>query len=80
MEVFSIIIVGFFLANLPRMVSASYCGSELGDMEVYAPYSYYGSEAGNDLGHDTLNDSVWGLNSTAVSFENNTFDKVIISL
>lgn len=49
------------------MVSASYCGSELGDMDVYAPYSYYGSEAGADVGHDALTDSVWGLSNSTVS-------------
>uniref|UniRef100_A0A1I8QAH5 Serine-rich adhesin for platelets n=1 Tax=Stomoxys calcitrans TaxID=35570 RepID=A0A1I8QAH5_STOCA len=47
------------LANIPRMISASYCGSEMGDLDIYSPYSYYGSEAGGDLTSD-INDSVWG--------------------
>ncbi|XP_036216996.2 serine-rich adhesin for platelets isoform X1 [Bactrocera oleae] len=50
------------LANIPRIISASYCGSEAGEFEIYAPYSYYGSEAGGDVATD-INDSVWGIPS-----------------
>ncbi|GBP10609.1 hypothetical protein EVAR_101503_1, partial [Eumeta japonica] len=50
------------LANIPRMISASYCGSEMGDLDIYAPYSYYGSETGVDISVD-INDSVWGIPS-----------------
>ncbi|XP_075148691.1 uncharacterized protein LOC142222435 [Haematobia irritans] len=50
------------LANIPRMISASYCGSEMGDLDIYSPYSYYGSEAGGDIATD-INDSVWGVPS-----------------
>ncbi|XP_061393968.1 uncharacterized protein LOC133329510 [Musca vetustissima] len=50
------------LANIPRMISASYCGSEMGDLDIYSPYSYYGSEAGGDITAD-INDSVWGVPS-----------------
>ncbi|XP_073816993.1 uncharacterized protein [Musca autumnalis] len=50
------------LANIPRMISASYCGSEMGDLDIYSPYSYYGSEAGGDISAD-INDSVWGIPS-----------------
>ncbi|XP_053945763.1 platelet binding protein GspB [Anastrepha ludens] len=50
------------LANIPRIISASYCGSEVGEFEIYAPYSYYGSEAGGDVATD-INDSVWGIPS-----------------
>ncbi|KAI8115282.1 Cytochrome P450 CYP12A2 [Lucilia cuprina] len=38
------------LANIPRMISNSYCGSEMGDLDIYSPYSYYGSETGGDIG------------------------------
>lgn len=55
----------FPLANIPRMISASYCGSEMGDLDIYSPYSYYGSETGGDITGD-INDSVWGI--PAVSF------------
>ncbi|KAH8278975.1 hypothetical protein KR018_012092 [Drosophila ironensis] len=48
------------LANIPRMISASYAGSEVGEFDIYAPYSYYGSEAGGDVATD-INDSVWGI-------------------
>ncbi|EDW15009.1 serine-rich adhesin for platelets isoform X1 [Drosophila mojavensis] len=48
------------LANIPRVISASYAGSEVGDLDIYAPYSYYGSEAGGDVATD-INDSVWGM-------------------
>ncbi|KAH8369110.1 hypothetical protein KR009_001548 [Drosophila setifemur] len=48
------------LANIPRMISASYAGSEVGEFDIYAPYSYYGSEAGGDVATD-INDSVWGM-------------------
>ncbi|GAB0099695.1 uncharacterized protein DMENIID0001_155820 [Sergentomyia squamirostris] len=38
------------LANLPRTVSMSYCGSEMGESEIYSPYSFCGgSEAGGDV-------------------------------
>uniref|UniRef100_A0A1B0FEI8 Uncharacterized protein n=1 Tax=Glossina morsitans morsitans TaxID=37546 RepID=A0A1B0FEI8_GLOMM len=47
------------LANIPRMTSSSYCGSEMGDLDIYSPYSYYGSETGGDIATD-INDSVWG--------------------
>ncbi|XP_067617584.1 serine-rich adhesin for platelets [Eurosta solidaginis] len=50
------------LANIPRIISASYCGSEVGEFEIYAPYSYYGSETGGDVATD-INDSVWGIPS-----------------
>ncbi|XP_037940903.1 uncharacterized protein LOC119673878 isoform X1 [Teleopsis dalmanni] len=50
------------LANIPRIISASYCGSEVGEFDIYAPYSYYGSEAGGDVATD-INDSVWGIPS-----------------
>lgn len=36
------------LGNLPR--AASYCGSEMGESDIYSPYSFHGSEAGNDIG------------------------------
>ncbi|KAH8417846.1 hypothetical protein KR222_007051 [Zaprionus bogoriensis] len=48
------------LANIPRVISASYAGSEVGEFDIYAPYSYYGSEAGGDVATD-INDSVWGV-------------------
>ncbi|XP_043654222.1 uncharacterized protein LOC122620692 [Drosophila teissieri] len=48
------------LANIPRIISASYAGSEVGEFDIYAPYSYYGSEAGGDVATD-INDSVWGM-------------------
>ncbi|XP_023170990.2 uncharacterized protein LOC111599555 [Drosophila hydei] len=48
------------LANIPRVISASYAGSEVGEFDIYAPYSYYGSEAGGDVATD-INDSVWGM-------------------
>ncbi|XP_064549363.1 uncharacterized protein LOC135435976 [Drosophila montana] len=48
------------LANIPRVISASYAGSEAGEFDIYAPYSYYGSEAGGDVAAD-INDSVWGM-------------------
>jgi len=47
-------------ANIPRIISASYAGSEVGEFDIYAPYSYYGSEAGGDVATD-INDSVWGM-------------------
>ncbi|KAL9897805.1 uncharacterized protein ACN427_006203 isoform 1-T2 [Glossina fuscipes fuscipes] len=47
------------LANIARMTSSSYCGSEMGDLDIYSPYSYYGSETGGDIVTD-INDSVWG--------------------
>ncbi|XP_055852381.1 uncharacterized protein LOC129916436 [Episyrphus balteatus] len=50
------------LANIPRVISASYCGSEIGEFDIYSPYSYYGSEAGGDVATD-INDSVWGVPS-----------------
>lgn len=49
-----------FIANIPRVISASYAGSEVGEFDIYAPYSYYGSEAGGDVATD-INDSVWGM-------------------
>lgn len=51
------------LANIPRVISASYCGSEIGEFDIYSPYSYYGSEAGGDVATD-INDSVWGVPSS----------------
>ncbi|KAM7361478.1 uncharacterized protein ACRADG_012196 isoform 1-T2 [Cochliomyia hominivorax] len=53
------------LANIPRMISASYCGSEMGDLDIYSPYSYYGSETGGDITTVDINDSVWGVPSGA---------------
>jgi len=32
----------------------------VGEFDIYAPYSYYGSEAGGDVATD-INDSVWGM-------------------
>lgn len=32
----------------------------MGEFDIYAPYSYYGSEAGGDVATD-INDSVWGM-------------------
>ncbi|KAL5283212.1 hypothetical protein ACFFRR_005857 [Megaselia abdita] len=59
------------LANIPRVISASYCGSEMGESDIYSPYSYYGgSEAGG--GDVADNDSVWGL-QTANGFNKNRF-------
>uniref|UniRef100_A0A1A9WS22 Uncharacterized protein n=1 Tax=Glossina brevipalpis TaxID=37001 RepID=A0A1A9WS22_9MUSC len=52
------------LANLPRMISSSYCSSEMGDLDIYSPYSYYGSETGGDIVSD-INDSVWGMPTTS---------------
>lgn len=41
-------------------MSASYCGSDMGESDIYSPYSYYGgSEAGG--GDVADNDSVWGM-------------------
>ncbi|XP_037815909.1 serine-rich adhesin for platelets [Lucilia sericata] len=51
------------LANIPRMISNSYCGSEMGDLDIYSPYSYYGSETGGDIITGDINDSVWGIPS-----------------
>lgn len=47
------------------MISASYCGSEMGDLDIYSPYSYYGSENGGDITGD-INDSVWGIPSVSL--------------
>ncbi|XP_055380870.1 serine-rich adhesin for platelets isoform X2 [Condylostylus longicornis] len=49
------------LANIPRVISASYCGSEMGESDIYSPYSFYGgSEAGADVAVD-LHDTIWGV-------------------
>ncbi|XP_037910726.1 uncharacterized protein LOC119651284 isoform X2 [Hermetia illucens] len=48
------------LANIPRVVSASYCGSEMGESDIYSPYSFYGSEAGGDIASD-IHEGVWGV-------------------
>jgi len=53
-------------ANIPRIISASYAGSEVGEFDIYAPYSYYGSEAGGDVATD-INDSVWGMPQVSFS-------------
>lgn len=47
----------FFLANVPRATAAmSYCGSEMGESEIYSPYSFCGSEAGLDVALGDPND------------------------
>lgn len=35
----------------------SYCGSEIGESEIYSPYSFYGSEAGHDVAQGEFNDA-----------------------
>lgn len=48
----------YYLANIVRNVSRSYCGSEISDMDVYSPYSFYGgSEAGTEVSQFDLHDS-----------------------
>lgn len=42
----------FNIGNAAR----SYCGSEIGESEIYSPYSFYGSEAGHDVAQGDLND------------------------
>jgi hypothetical protein len=34
----------------------SYCGSEMGESEIYSPYSFCGSEAGADVAQGDPND------------------------
>lgn len=34
----------------------SYCGSEMGESEIYSPYSFCGSEAGLDVAQGDPND------------------------
>lgn len=34
----------------------SYCGSEMGESEIYSPYSFCGSEAGFDVAQGDPND------------------------
>lgn len=43
----------------------SYCGSEMGESEIYSPYSFCGSEAGNDVAYE---DPQYGWNTGSVSF------------
>lgn len=52
-----------FAANLARGSSRSYCGSEIGDLDIYSPYSFYGgSEMGaNDTVIGTGDDGSWGV-------------------
>lgn len=45
--------------NLPRAISMSYCGSEMGESEIYSPYSFCGSEASNDVALSDPHDG-WG--------------------
>ena len=42
----------------------SYCGSEMGESEIYSPYSFYGSEAGTDV---AIGDPHDGWNNFSVS-------------
>lgn len=42
----------------------SYCGSEMGESEIYSPYSFCGSEAGNDVAYE---DPQFGWNTGSVS-------------
>lgn len=45
-------------ANVPRATAAmSYCGSEMGESEIYSPYSFCGSEAGFDVAQGDPNES-----------------------
>ena len=55
------ILNNFITANIPRVVSNSYCGSDMGESDIYSSYSYFaGSETtAADLAND--NDSVWGM-------------------
>lgn len=43
----------------------SYCGSEMGESEIYSPYSFCGSEAGNDVAYE---DPQFGWNTGSVSY------------
>lgn len=43
--------------NLPRAATQlSYCGSEMGESEIYSPYSFCGSEAGGDVAQGDPNE------------------------
>lgn len=47
----------FSTANVPRATATmSYCGSEMGESEIYSPYSFCGSEAGLDVAQGDPND------------------------
>lgn len=54
MKLFIIILI--CVANLPRSTTMSYCGSEMGESEIYSPYSFCGSEAGLDVAQGDPND------------------------
>lgn len=51
-----------FTVNLPRAISMSYCGSEMGESEIYSPYSFCGSEASCDVALGDPHDG-WGGNT-----------------
>ena len=53
-----------FLAH-PRTTTMSYCGSEIGDSEIYSPYSFCGSEAGTDVAQGDPNDG-WSKNQVRI--------------
>ena len=55
----------FFLAN--RCPTISYCGSEIGESEIYSPYSFCGSEAGTDVAQGDPNDG-WSKNQVIYIF------------
>jgi hypothetical protein len=48
--------------NIPRAISMSYCGSEIGESEIYSPYSFCGSEAGADVAQGDPHDG-WSTNT-----------------
>lgn len=56
--------VGKGFGQLPRAISMSYCGSEMGESEIYSPYSFCGSEAGGDVAYE---DPQFGWNTGSVS-------------
>jgi hypothetical protein len=61
----------FFLqiVNIPRAISMSYCGSEMGESEIYSPYSFCGSEAGADVAQGDPNDG-WSTNTVMITILN----------
>ncbi|XP_055702259.1 uncharacterized protein LOC129801346 [Phlebotomus papatasi] len=64
------------LANLPRTVSMSYCGSEMGESEIYSPYSFCGgSEAGGDVAMGDPQDG-WSSQANAKSRQMKTTNRL----
>jgi hypothetical protein len=64
---FTHIFIFSHLISVAGNAARSYCGSEMGESEIYSPYSFCGSEAGHDVAQGDPND---GSNHQVSSLNN----------